>query len=171
MRSVVLTMLTMVCVFVNARSFTEVTAMYTYQFTKLIQWPDEAQDNMFRIGVIGSFESYKGIMEVTMGRKVGNLNIEVMNVMRIDQLSLSRLHILVVGENFCNDAALSQIQKNLKSPSTVLIAESPSYNGKNINIKFVQGQDCVSYAYFKQSLKSKGLYCARDFFEAGVNLE
>jgi len=152
---------------INAKTISDFRALFIYQFTKLIEWPEETRKGMFRIGVIGSFEAYKGISDITMGRNVGSQNIEVMNVMSISQLPLTEFHILLVGEDFCNSESIKEINAKLKSKSTLIIAEKLNYNGDDVCIRFEGHNTDFKYWYTYPTMLSKGLKCSQDFLLLG----
>lgn len=171
MKRLLILLLLIVNIYVTARTATDVKALFIYQFTRLIDWPDETKTGMFRIGVIGSFKSYKEIMGVAMGRNVGSQNIEVMNVMSIDQLSLTEFHILVVGEAFCTPEKIQEINAKLKSKSTLVIANKVNYSNNDVCIGFEGEGQNFKYFYTYPSIQSKGLKCSQDFLLLGYKRE
>lgn len=151
----------------TARSSSDVRSLFIYQFTKLIEWPKDAQSGMFRIGVIGSFEAYKDIMDIAMGRNVGNQNIEVMNIMSISQIPLSEFHILLIGEDLCNPEAIQKINKVLTSKSTLVIAQKMNYTGNDVCIRFEGNNTDFTYTYMYTEIQQKHLKCSQDFLLLG----
>lgn len=156
---------------INARTKKNAKALFIYQFTKLIDWPAETKTGMFRIGVMGSFESYKQIMDVAMGRNVGRQNIEVMNLMGIDQLSLADFHILVVCKEFCTPDKLKDINTRLSGKNTLIIAHKANYPGNYVDIGFEVNGQKIKYYYAEELIRSKDLKCSRDFLQLGQKEE
>ena len=153
----------------NASAPNNLQSLFIYQFTKLIDWPAETKTGMFRIGVIGSFEAYKELMDVTMGRKVGRQNIEVMNLMNIDQLTLTDFHMLVVCEKYCSPQKLNEINARLKDQNTLIIAHEVNYAGDYADIGFKTDEERIDYIYNQELMHMKGLKCSRDFLKLGQN--
>jgi len=167
MRKIALIGMMFLCINLNARNQNDVKSLIIYQFTKLIDWPANTKSGMFRIGVIGSFADYKELSEVTMGRNVGSQNIEVMNIMNINQLQLADFHILVVGETFCTNEKLKEINAQLKGKSTLVIANKANFTSNEICIGFEGDGQKYKYIYTQSLIQAKGLKCSQDFLLMG----
>ncbi|MDA3894475.1 MAG: YfiR family protein [Salinivirgaceae bacterium] len=167
MKRTLLMLILFVSIGLFARNSTDIKALFIYQFTRLIDWPEDTKSGMFRIGVIGSFHDYKEIMEVAMGRNVGSQNIEVMNIMAINQLSLTDFHILVVGEAFCTPEKIMEINVQLKGKSTLLISNKVNFVSNDVCIGFEGDGQNFKYVYAFPSIKGKGLKCSQDFLLLG----
>lgn len=157
--------------FGSARTSTDIKALFIYQFTRMIDWPQCSKTGMFRIGVIGSFQSYKDISDIAMGRNVGHQNIEVMNVMAINQLNLTDFHILVVGDAFCTPEKLHQINKVLENKPTLIISNKINYSGEDVCIGFEGNGEDFKYYYIRDLIDKKGLKCSQDFLLLGKKTE
>ncbi len=101
-------------------------AKFLYSLLKYIEWPDEINQGSFKIGVIGSFTLYKKVSDVTLGRKIGNLNIEVININRVEDLKLFKLHVLMIGNSKCTAESVKDICIYTDRSNTLVV-------GGNIN--------------------------------------
>ena len=147
---------------------TDMTAIFIYQFTKLIEWPDSYKSGMFRIGVLGSFDTYKEVSNVTLGRNVGNQNIEVMNIVNRNLISLTNYHIIVVGDEFCTSENIKYIHDQLKGKPTLIISNKLNYKCPGICVGFENSGGGDSRYFFEQKcIEAKGLKCSRDFIQWG----
>lgn len=160
-------------VFLSLQSFSRTQnatkAVFIYQFTKLINWPSQTKSGMFRIGVLGSFDAYREISDLTLGRTVGKQNIEVMNVVNISQLDLTSFHMLIVGEPYCTPENLSIITKMLIGKTTLLITHKLNFINYNACIGFTGNDKQLQYVYSQDKIQSLGLTCSKSFLQLGEN--
>lgn len=168
MRTAIISLLFSITLSCYAQPNNGTKALYIYQFTKMINWPTETKSGMFRIGVLGSFDAYKEISEVTMGRNVGSQNIEVMNVFSIDQLSIAPFHILFIGDDYCTTEQLQQISTKLKSKATLIITSKQNYSHTLACIGFEGTGRDFTYNFSKDCISTKGLAYSKEFISLGV---
>lgn len=137
-------------------------AKFINAFTRYMDWPDQAKQGLFNIGVYGSIDLYKEISEETMGRTVGNQNIVAINILKENQLELAKLHILVVGRKYCTPEHLRNITSKFSNSYTLIITEDDGIvNGAGISFKN-SGQS-LSFQYNLANIKSKGIATSRQF--------
>lgn len=153
----------------KSQSNNDIKALYIYQFTKMINWPSETKTGMFRIGVLGSFDAYKEISDVTMGRNVGSQNIEVMNVFSIQQLPITEFHMLLVGDDYCTVEKLNAVKANLKSDATLIITSKINYSNSLACIGFEGQGKSFQYNYSENCIKTSGLAYSKEFLSLGVS--
>jgi len=171
MKKIALTLIIITSIAANARNTSSIKALFIYQFTRMIEWPIETKKGMFRIGVLGSFDMYKEISDATLGRNVGVQNIEVMNIMDISQLNLTNYHILVIGDNLCNQYRINEINAKLKGTSTITITLKDNYLNNKIAIGFKKEGEQFSYCYSLLLIKNKGLQISKDFISLGEKFQ
>lgn len=169
MRIFIISLLMLITVAAKSQSDAGIKALFIYQFTKMIDWPSETKTGMFRIGVLGSFDSYKEISEVTMGRNVGSQNIEVMNVFSIQQLPITEFHILLVGDEYCTPEKLEEINSTLKSRATLIITSKANYSNQQACIGFEGEGKNFAYNFSEDCITNKGLACSKEFRSLGVS--
>lgn len=155
-----------ICLVLTAKT-NNTKSIYIYQFTRLIEWPTDFKSGMFRIGVLGSFDTYKHITEVTLGRNVGNQNIEVMNVVNIKLVGLTNYHILVIGEDYCTPEQLKAIKLYLKDKPTLLVTTKTNFRYPGICVGFESTANEYSYFYRLNCIESRNLKCSREFLTWG----
>ncbi|NJK98315.1 MAG: YfiR family protein [Bacteroidales bacterium] len=94
-------------------------AMFIYNFSRLIEWPENYKTGTFVIGVIGSPELAAELTSYTTGKKVGLQDIVIKQYK--DHFEIDRCQILFIS--FAKSKSLSDAAAFLQNKSTLLISE------------------------------------------------
>lgn len=111
----------------------KIKAVFIYNFTKYIEWPQTYKEGAFTIGVIGETSLYSELVKMTETKKVANQTLEVKKF--ISPSEITKCHILYI----CRDKSgnLSEILKKVKSNSTLIVTEENGLMDKGAGINFV----------------------------------
>lgn len=143
-------------------------AKFINAFTRYMNWPDEAKQGFFNIGVYGSFDLYKEVSQETMGKTVGHQNVVAINILKENQLRLTNLHILVIGKKYCTGDALDNIVKQFAGTYTLIITEEDGIvHGAGISFK--SSGSALGFRYNSSNIRSKGIAMSRQFEGMGEN--
>lgn len=113
----------------NAR----IKAIYIYNFTKYIEWPDNYKDGSFVIGFIGNNSALLSELSRMAGsKKVGNQSIEIRNISSIDDTKFNIIFILSD-----NSSQLSEVISKTKGKSTLIVTEKPGLAKQGSAINFI----------------------------------
>lgn len=138
--------------FVKAQE-TKFIALYLYNFTKYIDWPEEQKKGDFVIGVVGNSQVYSELVQIAEGKPVGNQTIVVKNFRNIEEIT--GCHILYLAENQSRriDQAIGKI--NQSAPLIVTQAEGATLQGSAIN--FVIRNETMKFELKKSNATKYGL--------------
>lgn len=133
---------------------TKFVALYLYNFTKYIDWPEEHKKGDFVIGVVGNNQVYSELVQIAEGKLVGNQTIVVKNFRSIEEVT--GCHILYLSENQSRrvDQALSRI-KGQSAPLVVTQQEGATLLGAAIN--FVIRNETMKFELKKDNATKFGL--------------
>jgi len=133
---------------------TKFVALYLYNFTKYIDWPEEHKKGDFVIGVVGNNQVYSELVQIAEGKPVGNQTIVVKNFRSIDEVT--GCHILYLSENLSRrvDQALSRITGQ-SAPLVVTQQEGATFHGAAIN--FVIRNETMKFELKKVNATKFGL--------------
>ncbi|GAA0190279.1 hypothetical protein GCM10009122_51690 [Fulvivirga kasyanovii] len=141
-------------------------AKFINAFTRYMDWPDRAKQGFFNIGVYGSFDLYKEISEETMGRTVGSQNVVAINILKENQLDLTKLHILVIGKKYCTPEHLKRITSKFSNSYTLIVTEdSGVLNGAGIS--FENRGTTLGFKYNLANINNKGIAASGQFKSMG----
>ncbi len=143
MRNVII--MTIACLFcfkVNAQEANSVAdgqAIFVYNFTKLVAWPESRKANDFVIGVLGSSETFQAIKKYMQQKRVASQNITVKRFQKSSDVE-SGCHILLVTSSSAKE--ISSLTDKVVSESMLLIAENDGSidQGAAINFLVIDGK-------------------------------
>jgi hypothetical protein len=134
--------LIVVCLFVLNSGFrinatidtnAKIKAVFIYNFTKYIEWPQPYKEGDFTIGVIGETSLYSELIKMTETKKVAN---QTLDVKKFNSLTdVYKCHILYI----CKDKSdqLGEIVKKIKNNSTLIVTEESGLADKGAGINFI----------------------------------
>lgn len=97
-----------------------VKAAYIYNFAKLIDWPSTSKEGNFIIGVYGTTNVYKELINKYSTKRIGTQDIEIKKLS--DSPEVGSVHVLFVAQN--NASNLKTILNNLQYEPVLIITES-----------------------------------------------
>lgn len=132
---------------------TKFIALYLYNFTKYIDWPEEHKRGEFVIGVVGSNQVFNELMQLAQGKPVGNQSISVKSFRNVDEVTTA--HILFLSETHSRrvDQALSKLGQS--APLIVTQQEGATLQGSAIN--FVIRDETMKFELKKSNAQRFGL--------------
>lgn len=114
-------------------------ALFVYNFTKHIEWPQNLKSGDFVIGVIGQKQLTDKLIEVTNGKKVGAQNIVIQTFASVDEIS--GCHILILGTGNSTPKRLTNaITKAGKNTLIVTNGANMATKGATINFAIFEGK-------------------------------
>jgi hypothetical protein len=126
-------------------------AAFTYQFTKLINWPDRSGD--FVIGVLGASSVVPSLQQMAKEKKVGTSSIIIKEWKDIE--SIGNCNILFVPDN--QKGNLSVIKAKLSNKRVLIITESPGMITNGSCINFVKVGNKIQFELNKTIIEKMGL--------------
>jgi hypothetical protein len=140
-------------------------AMFVYNFTRILQWPESAQKGDFVIGVYGDSEILKELKSFTQDKKVrGEQKITVQKVTLND---VGTCHIVIVTKSKTGE--LSQIVEQSSGKFDLIICENPGKTPDGAAICFSKDESgIVIYEYNEKNIKKQNIGVSTSFRESGV---
>ncbi len=117
----------------------KIKAVFIYNFTKYIEWPNDYRTGDFTIAILGNNASlYKYLSEMSKLKKVADQPFTIKLIKEVSQIGKS--HIVYIPQN--NNAALAKTLSTVKGKSTLIVTESPgcAKRGATINFTISGGQ-------------------------------
>jgi len=96
-----------------------VKAAYIYNFAKLIDWPSANKEGNFIIGVYGTTNVYKELINKYSTKRIGTQDIEIRKLS--DSPDVGSVHVLFVAHS--NSKDLKAILNNLEYEPVLVITE------------------------------------------------
>ena len=139
-------------------------AMFIYNFTRLIQWPDGSTGNVFVIGVYSNDEVFDALVGYTQNRKVGSRAIEVKRINSVEEAKTCQL-LFVPNEQM---AKIKEIKSSLGNHPCMVVGEKEGSNGLGATIEFVVKDNKLSFRINEGTAKSQNLLVSGALLDMGV---
>ncbi len=140
-------------------------ALFIYNFSKLIEWPNSVESNNFKIGVFGSHDAYEEINGLLKGKQTGPKNIQIEYYNTLNEII--NCHILFLPDVKV-EIMLSIIEKFKEKP-ILIVTNTPGMieRGADINFKTVEGKQ--SYEISSKNIKSHNLIVSSKLVGLGIS--
>ena len=117
----------------NIDTNAKIKAVFIYNFTKYIEWPQAYKEGEFTIGIIGETPLYSELIKMTETKKVANQTLEVKKFTSPNDVT--KCHILYVSRD--KSQSLNDVIKKVKNNSTLLVTEENGLVDKGSGINFI----------------------------------
>lgn len=112
----------------------KIKAIYIYNFTKYIEWPETYKDGNFVIGFLGSSSALLNeLSKMSETKKVGSQSIQIKNITSID--NGDKFNIIYILTD--NSTQLSEVLNKVKGKSTLIVTDKPGLAKQGSGINFV----------------------------------
>ena len=119
-----------------------IKAIYIYNFTKYIEWPDNYKDGNFIIGVFGSSPALLGeLNKMASSKTVGSQKLEIRNIQ--SPAEAAQCHIIYLVAD--NSAQLADVLTRIKGKSTLVVTDKAGMarQGSAINFAIVENKQKI----------------------------
>lgn len=139
-------------------------ALFMYNFTKYLEWPEAYRQGDFIIAVLGESALIEELKIIAERKKVGFQSIVVQKITSLDQLN--KCHIIYIPESKSNQ--IKDIKSKLSSSSTVIIADNPGAIAKGAGINYVVNGGKQVFEISKTNLEQHNIKVGSDLLSLGI---
>ncbi len=145
----------------------KIKAIYIYNFTKYIEWPDNYKQGNFIIGVMGNNTSLiNELNKMAASKTVGTQRLEIRN---ISAAEAAPCHIIYVLSD--NSNQLSEVIEKIKSNSTLIITDKAGLAAKGSAINFVVQENKQKIELNKSNIERYRLKVASSLVELAIQVK
>jgi hypothetical protein len=131
-------------------------ALFIYNFTKQIEWPESEKSGDFVICVVNHSELYNQLVTITNGKKVGNQNIIIKKLKGIEEVE--KCHILFLSTSSSSGSNMESILSKIGNNSaTLIVTERSGMTTKGACINFLIQEDKIKFELSKSNASQRGL--------------
>lgn len=119
-----------------------IKAIYIYNFTKYIEWPNEYKDGNFVIGVYGTNAPLLGeLNKMAASKMVGSQKLEIKNIMVPSDAA--QCHIIYILND--NSGQIAEVITKIKGKSALIVTDKPGMakQGAGINFSIVENKQKI----------------------------
>ncbi len=138
-------------------------ALFMYNFTKYIEWPQAKQSGNFVIGVCGNASIVPELQEIASKKTVGSQKIEIKEVASSDDPA--KLHILYVTED--KTEAVDGFVGKVKGKGVVLITDKPGLAEAKSGINYIKDGGRLKYEVSHKHLSEEGVKVSSQLAQLG----
>jgi len=140
----------------------EIKAMFVFNFTKYVEWPQEKANDIFTIGVLGDSEILEQLERIATQKKVGERKIIVRSVSPDAE---DCCNIIIVSKSQTNK--LDQIEKKYAGKGVLIISdESP----RSAAINLVTRDSKIRFEINQSLAKSGGVKISSQLLSLAVEV-
>jgi hypothetical protein len=132
--------------------YENVVAVYIYNFTKLMHWPQKSMEN-FYISIIGKNNVAAPLHKIAGKEKVNGKSIVVNEIYDLNDIGLCDILFLSQSEK----SRLNEILKKIKGKNILLITDINGSAEKGAGINFLQLGDKIKFEINKKALEEEGI--------------
>ena len=139
-------------------------ALFIYNFTKYINWPQGNSQGDFVIGIVGKSPIADEIKQIASSRTVNGRNIVVREFASTDDVT--RTAILFIPEKSKNN--IGTLSAKAKAWNALVIAESPDACKNGAALNFFTKNGKLNFEISRKNLEASGLQVDSKLFTLGV---
>lgn len=111
----------------------KIKAVYLYNFSKYVEWPDNYKNGSFVVTVVGSNSALLSELDKMAQKKVGSQAISIKSISSCSSLEKSNI-VFLPSES---SGQIAEVINKLKGQSTLVVTEKPGLTKQGAAINFV----------------------------------
>ena len=138
-----------------------IKALFVYNFTKQIEWPQGKITDHFVIGVVGKSLVYERLYDILKNRKIKNLPVEIRRFSSTNKIKEFDMLYITNGEK-----EYLKMYGDLNDPYGVLIITEEKGNTiQNFCINIIEKDERMKFELNESSLKKYGFKISNQLYE------
>jgi hypothetical protein len=139
-------------------------ALYIYNFTKYLEWPDSFNEGNFVIAVLGNSPIVDELIIIAAKRKIGFQPIVVEKINSVSEVD--NAHILFIPPGKSNQIASAVNQ--LKDKPTMIITDKSGSIGSGACINFIVQSGKQKFEISKDNILARDIKVGSDLLSLGI---
>ena len=164
MKKLILTIVLITICFWSFSQNEKLQAVFVFNFTKYISWPQNYSTDDFSIGVLGSEQIANELKIIAEKRMVGSRKIIV--TLYNNYKEIKKCNIIIISSS--KSSQLSKVISQLSSEPTVVITNSPGLIEKGSGINFVVLDNKQKFEIRKSNVEKNGVKLNSELLKLGV---
>lgn len=143
-------------------------AIFLYNFTRQLGWPDDYRSGDIIIKVLGDSDVVEELNNFAKNNPVNGQNVVSKAT---NTSSIGKCHILFIPAS--KTTQLASVVSSVKNQSTLIVTESAGQTSKGAGISFVNikesdGSNILKYQYNVKNISSKNIKVSSNFMTLGI---
>lgn len=146
----------------------KIKAIYIYNFTKYIEWPQNYRQGKFVIGILGSNPFLLNELNKMAGSKmVGNQKIEIKNISNITEAVQAHI-VYILSEH---SAQINDLVNKVNGKSILIVGDKPGMTKQGAGINFVILENKQKIELNKSNIEKYSLKVASTLIEMAIQVK
>ena len=142
-------------------------ALFMYNFTKYIEWPQAKQSGNFVIGIYGNNSIVSELTLIASKKTVGSQPIVIKEFGASDDPT--KLHILYVTAD--KSSAVDGFVDKIKGKGVVLITDQPGFAQEKSGINYVKNDGKLQFEASDKHLSEEGVKVSAQLYNLGKKVD
>ncbi len=153
--------------FADVSPVDEFKAVFIYNFTKYIQWPNHDTSGTFDIAVIGDSDIITPLKEIEKMRLINNKKIKVIHFKDIQDIK--KCHILFISAS--EKTRLHDILQKVQHKNILTISDSNGFANEGVAINFVIVEEKIKFEINNNAINQAGLQVSSHLLKLAILVE
>lgn len=142
-------------------------ALFLYNFTKYMEWPEVKRTGDFKIGVLGSSPITNELKAFTAKKSVGSQAIVVEEIMAI--ADCPKYNIVFVPAKASSN--LAEITKNVANKGVLVVSDKQGMAAEYSGINFVKNDGQQTFEISLKHIHEEGLNAGKSLMSLGISVD
>lgn len=165
--------LTSFLVFLNILAFSQSPetnqgkALFVYNFAKYIQWPEDADAEVFTIGVMGQKDIFEQLVNLCTEKRINGLPVVVRMI--DDPEKISDCKIIYVSRN--QNLFFKDMMGLIGNEKILLVTEGKDMVKQGADISMMKQDNRLAFEINKETIAKKGLFVPNELMVLAINMD
>ena len=141
-----------------------VKAVYLYNFTRYLQWQEEAQPDAFTIVVFGESEIVSPLLEIARKKTIGSMPIVIRQCLEIGQIRRPR--ILFIAKSAV--PRIDQVLEKTRGTDILTVGEAEGLAAQGVAVNFVDREGTIKFEMNEKILKDARIQVSSQLLKLAI---
>lgn len=142
-------------------------AVFIYNFTKYIEWPQVDSLEFFKIGIIGNSNIITPLFNIEKEKRVGNIRIKIAPLS--DPKEIKDCHILFIARS--ERHRLPEILTEISGKNILTVGDTPDFAAGGVAINFIIVEGKIKFEINSDALNRAGLKASSHILKLAILVE
>jgi len=145
----------------------KIKAIYIYNFTKYIEWPESYRQGNFVIGIVGNNSTLVNeLNKMATVKTVGNQHLEIKNIASNSDVDCHIIYLLSDSST-----QLAEVMEKNKNKSTLIITDKAGLASKGAGINFIVQENKQKIELNRSNIERYKLKVASSLVELAIQVK
>jgi len=145
----------------------DIKAVFLYQFTRYLQWPEGTEPEVFTIAVLGDSKITEPLLEIAKKKTVGTKSIVVRPCSKIEEIGRPR--ILFYAKSAVPEIA--QVLEKIRGTDVLVVGEAEGLASRGVAINFILQEGTVKFEMNEKALNEARIRSSSQLLRLAILVE